>query len=87
MSLKAIKIIIFYICAISLISCSTTKFSGNRDDSKEKIAKINIQLGMMYLDKQDISRAKTKFLHAIAVAPYLPEAWYSMGYFQEVTLI
>jgi len=58
------------------------------DGPEDKIttaAKINVRLGMAYLDRHDISRAKQKFLLALDQGPYIPETWYSMGYFMEAT--
>lgn len=47
------------------------------------LAKINVQLGLAYLDKADIAQAKSKFLQAKQQAPKDPVVWYSMAYFYE----
>jgi type IV pilus assembly protein PilF len=57
--------------------------SGPR--SKADIAKINVQLGMAYLEQKNVQRAKQKFLLALDQGPNIPETWYSMAYFLEAT--
>ena len=52
---------------------------------KSEIAKINVQLGMAYLESGDISRAKMKLLLALKQSPESPEPWYSMAYFLEAS--
>lgn len=67
--------------------------SNERVDSHEQtglrprseIAKINVQLGMAYLEQKNVQRAKSKLLMALEQAPNIPEPWYSMAYFLEAT--
>lgn len=78
----AILLMLFFLLA----ACSSMKTPD--DDKAEKklnAAKINTQLGIAYLEKKDVHRAKQKFLLALDEAPNLPEAWYSMGFFLEST--
>lgn len=49
----------------------------------EKAAKLNIELGLNYLNQSQISRAKAKLTHAKTLAPALPEVHYAYGYFLE----
>jgi type IV pilus assembly protein PilF len=49
----------------------------------DKAARLNIELGMTYLKQEQMARAKTKFIRAKNLAPKLPEAHYSYGYFLE----
>jgi type IV pilus assembly protein PilF len=71
---------------VSLAGCSTTKPAVDNADAKRvSTAKINTQLGMAYLERHEVQRAKQKFLTAMNEAPNIPETWYSMGYFLEVT--
>lgn len=51
----------------------------------EKAARLNIELGIGYLNKEQVPRAKAKFMRAIKLAPQLPEVHYAYGYFQERT--
>lgn len=61
--------------------------SSDQKDENKKIAtaKINTQLGITYLEQNDVSRAKQKLLLALDEAPNIPETWYSMAYFLEIT--
>jgi type IV pilus assembly protein PilF len=69
-----------------LTACSTTKSTVDNGDQKRiATAKINTQLGMAYLERHEVQRAKQKFLTAMNQAPNIPETWYSMAYFLEVT--
>jgi type IV pilus assembly protein PilF len=69
-----------------LCACRSTPPSTNGvEDKKTTAAKINVRLGLAYLDRDDISRAKQKFLLALELSPKIPEPWYAMGYFQEKT--
>ena len=56
--------------------------ADNKADLK-KAALLNIELGETYLQQGQVSRAKKKLLHALELAPYLPEAHASLGYFFE----
>lgn len=74
------------IMCIVLSACSTTKPADSDAQNKSvATAKINIQLGMAYLDQHHTQRAKEKFLKALDEAPNSPDAWYAMGYFLEAT--
>jgi len=57
----------------------------DNEDKKIATAKINTQLGMAYLERQEVQRAKQKLLIALDEAPTIPETWYSMAYFLEST--
>lgn len=73
------------IFCFSLSSCSTVKSIDDTESKKITTAKINDQLGMAYLEQHAIQRAKKKFLTALELAPNIPDTWYSMAYFFEVT--
>jgi len=74
----------FYVFLLS--ACNTMTSSEKTAYAKKKMAaEINIQLGMAYLEKHEVQRAKQKFLKAMRQDPQLPEVWYSMAYFFEVT--
>ena len=72
---------------IFLVACNA--MVGNSSDRKIpenlQVAKINVQLGMAYLERNHLQRAKQKLLMALNQAPQLPEAWYSMAYFLEAS--
>lgn len=77
-------LLILMMCLLS--ACGAIKKTPTVEEQKDiKIAEINIQLGIGYLDAGNIQRAKQKLLYALLKAPKLPEAWYTMAYFQEVT--
>jgi len=68
-----------------VVGCQTT--TNFEKPEKEKLmaaAKVNVQLGMAYLERKDIQRARQKLILALDQAPNLPEAWYAMGYFLEM---
>lgn len=79
-------IILSLLTARMLIGCQSMTSSSNEEENKKvAIAKINTRLGLAYLERHDFQRAKQKLLSALDQAPTLPEAWYSMGFFQEAT--
>jgi type IV pilus assembly protein PilF len=82
---KSFKCGITILLLTQLIGCNTTKFDTSESNRKISTAKINTQLGMAYLEQHHIQQAKRKFLIALDEAPNIPEPWYSMGYFLEVT--
>jgi type IV pilus assembly protein PilF len=83
---KIIKISVCLGLVCSMAACSTTKSAAaSAEDKKVATAKINTQLGMAYLEQHNIQRAKRKLLMALEEAPNIPDTWYSMGYFLEVT--
>lgn len=81
----------FYFLLLSVLgfitSCST--LNSNRQKAEEEqirnisTAKINVQLGIAYLERQNLQRAKRKLALAIQQAPTIPEPWYSMAYYYE----
>lgn len=68
-----------------LVACGTTQGPSTQETKLVSAAKINVQLGMAYLERKDIQRAKQKFILALDEAPQIPETWYSMAYFMEST--
>jgi type IV pilus assembly protein PilF len=46
-----------------------------------RAAQLNVQLGMTYLQQQQMDLAKQKLLKAVALDPNLPDAHYSLGYY------
>lgn len=80
------RIVIYFMMLLVLSGCNTMNYADKEVAAKnKKIASINISLGMAYLEHGDKDRARQKLLHALQRDPSLPEAWYSMGYFQEAT--
>jgi type IV pilus assembly protein PilF len=59
--------------------------SEKSDDQKVSTAKINIQLGVHYLQENNVFRAKQKLILALNQAPNIPETWYTMAYYFEIT--
>src|SRR5437870_5789715 len=68
-----------------LAACQTSQTTNGDENKKISAAKINDRLGLAYLERHDIQRAKQKFLTALDQAPDIPETWYSMAYFLEST--
>jgi len=80
------KIAIVSVLFLTLSACSTTAKKTSEDElQKIKTAKINAQLGIAYLEQNNIQRSKQKLMKAIDLAPNIPETWYSMAYFYEAT--
>lgn len=90
---KTTKITVLFLMCL-LAGCASNvknKDMDSREDAKEtkdrvvKTAKINAQLGIAYLERHDLKRAKQKLLLSLQQAPDMPEPWYSMAYFLEAT--
>lgn len=81
-----VTVFLVTVCGMLLSSCSNMK-SADAADEKQKVktAKVNVQLGIAYLERNDVNRAKKKLLLAMQQAPNIPETWYSMAYFLEST--
>jgi type IV pilus assembly protein PilF len=79
--------LIFLFCSLSACSAMRSASNETAAENTKKIAtaKINTQLGIAYLEQHHIQRAKRKLLTALDEAPTIPDTWYSMGYFLEVT--
>lgn len=80
--------------ASSLSACKTIESEeepnpnasmGATTMSRAQVAKINVNLGLAYLEQKNVQRAKQKFLLALKQDPNIPEPWYSMAYFHEAT--
>jgi type IV pilus assembly protein PilF len=83
---KIKKIGVLLLCASVFVGCTTVDTSKNSPEQKKKrIAEINIELGMGYLEEKNVQRAKQKLLEALEEDPSLPEVQYSMAYFFEQT--
>jgi type IV pilus assembly protein PilF len=78
------RIIILLICFF-LSACSSMQNNDQAAAKKLRVAKVNTQLGMAYIQRHDLQRAKQKLITALADDPKLPEAWYAMGYYMEIT--
>lgn len=79
------KILCILIC-LQLCSCAASHQPINTEqDAQTKVAEINIELGLKYLQMKNFQRAKQKLLSALEENPKLPEANYAMAYFYEAT--
>jgi len=78
-----ILIIVFIL--LNLQACVDTAVNNNADNNAQLAADDNVQLGLAYLEQDDVARAKGKLLMALQQAP----SWYvtqdAMGYFLETT--
>jgi len=83
---KAIKLVCLLIVSPLLFGCSSLmQPSVPTDNNNEQAAKYNTQLGLAYLKRGDVERAKLKLTKALAQGPDLPEVYTAMAYFQTVT--
>jgi type IV pilus assembly protein PilF len=79
-------LLILLVAACSSVKKNHDQTQAERDEKKmHHAAMINSQLGLLYLEKNDVSRAKQKLLLSLEEGPTLPETWYAMGYFLEKT--
>lgn len=72
------------LCA-QLSACATNHQVDKEQDPQTKVAEINIQLGLKYLEMKNYSRAKQKLLLALEENPKLPETNYALAYFYEAS--
>lgn len=79
------KKLIITISLMGVVSACSTFTVSEEQEKKLKAAKINAQLGIAYLERNNIQRAKQKLLLSLEEGPSIPEPYYSMGYFQEAT--
>ena len=77
--------LLFAFIAIIISACSVKKQPTEDEERMTKTAKINTQLGLVYLERNDINRSKQKLLLALKQDPNIPEPWYSMAYYLETT--
>lgn len=77
----------FVVFCFLLSSACMTMHAEKKEalQKNRKIALINTQLGMAYLEKGDLQRAKQKLLYAIEKDPNIPESWYTLAYYYEKT--
>lgn len=84
--LKYIHIIMFVALFCLLSACASVNSTNSEEQARKvKTAKINAQLGIAYLERRNLQRAKQKLLLALEQGPTIPEPWYSMAYFLEAT--
>lgn len=79
-----VKIIVLASLVSMLVACQSTT-AKEEAEKKVTVAKINTRLGLAYLERHDMQRAKQKLLLALEQGPEVPEAWYSMAYLLEAT--
>jgi type IV pilus assembly protein PilF len=79
------RLFFLFVAVVMLVGCNSAKRSEAYDKQNTRTAKINVQLGLAYLEQHNIRRAKQKLLLAVDEAPSSPEAWYSLAYFYEAT--
>ncbi len=70
--------------AASTNSSSNLSVAIDAAPDYKKAALVNVQLGLGYLEQGQVARAKTKLVHAIKLAPQLPETHSAFGHFLEM---
>ena len=87
-----IKYLVLLAMIIGIVACNSTKqttrvtrqsYDVESKADFKKAALLNIELGQGYLEQGQVSRAKKKLIHALELAPNLPETHSAMGYFFE----
>jgi type IV pilus assembly protein PilF len=76
------RTLVVSIIVILLSACSPL---ADNNESLQMAANDNVQLGLAYLQQNDVPRAKEKFLLACQQAPKWPVALDAMAYFLEQT--
>jgi type IV pilus assembly protein PilF len=71
--------------ALSLLAIWQLCGCAHTNQDLNKAAQTNVQLGLAYLDNNEMSLAKKTLLEAKREAPNEPSVWYGMGYFLERT--
>jgi type IV pilus assembly protein PilF len=87
------KKIIFLLLGCSLLAlsgCASTYNSNNTQPSQKlkhnpKAARINVELGLAYIERRDLPRAKTKLMMALKQDANSPVVLDAMAYYQEIT--
>lgn len=72
---RSSMILFFVLSSLCLMGCVKKE--------AHQAAMVNIELGLGYLEMEQIARAKTKLTHAVQMAPNLPEAHTAYAYFLE----
>lgn len=67
-----------------LTACSSP-MDFSKATAHQNTANINVELGLAYLQRGDVTQAKQKLLVALQQAPHWPPALDAMGYFLEHT--
>ena len=81
---KIFSSLVFFIIFFTLSACATTQPKTSEEEAKAtKLAQINIQLGLKYIELKNFQRAKQKLLAALEANPKLPETQYVLAYFYE----
>ncbi|MDO8953255.1 MAG: type IV pilus biogenesis/stability protein PilW [Gammaproteobacteria bacterium] len=68
----------------SLIACSSMTKNPSMQQQNMQTAQADVQLALNYLQAKQMPEAKAKLLEAIKLAPELPSAHYTMGYYLQV---
>ena len=60
---------------------ASAMFAGSDSPNYKQAAQMNVELGIGYLKQGQTARAKSKFMHALKLAPQLPEVHAGLAYF------
>lgn len=77
--------VLVLLLSISLIACTNKRYPQAGQVFNPEAAKINVQLGIAYLEKGDNERAKRKLLTALNQDPNVAITQNAMAYFLEKT--
>lgn len=71
--------------ALFTLCISTGATARQPQAPKTTLSNIHARLGLAYLEKHDLPRAKQRLMASLREAPKDPASWYAMGYYLEVT--
>lgn len=80
-----LNIIAIFISLTLLTACTTDKTVSAIPPNPRLAAKLNVRLGIDYLEHNKIVMAKKTFINSLREAPNIAASWYGMAYFLEAT--
>ena len=76
-------IIFLLLSSMFLIGCQSTENIPIKPAARKESALLHVEMGIGYLEKNQIERAKQKLMHAKNLAPDLAEVHSALGYYFE----
>jgi type IV pilus assembly protein PilF len=81
---KIVRTLALVSLAVFLAACSSMPKNTSSQEQNMQIAQADIQQALSYLQAKQMPQAKAKLVEALKLAPELPAAHYTMGYYLTV---